>query len=402
MTREGTVTELPGIGKTLEEKLGALLETGDDPGAAEAAGEVPARPRRDHAPARPRPQARAPALRRARHRLASQALRRPPPQAQPLRDVKGFGAKFEESRARGDRRRRRRRAAPSASCSTGRWRSARRSLDELRRAPGLERGPARRRRPGARPTASRTSTSSPPPRTRGRWPMPSATSTCSRSAGGVGDAGAARADAQRARDRPASRRARPVRQPAPALHRLQAPQRALREAGRQEGGCTSASTASSTTPRARPIVARPRRRSTRCSASLPRARAAREPRRARGRLRPAPTSSASTTCAATCTATRSPATATTRSGDGACRARARHEYLAITDHSASHGFGNDVSPTELASTSRRSAGQRRARRHHAAGRHRDEHPARRVTGLRRRSARPSSTGSWRPSTRRSA
>ena len=30
------------------------------------------------------------------------------------------------------------------------------------------------------------------------------------------------------------------------------------------------------------------------------------------------------------------------------RARARPEYLAITDHSATHGFGNDVCPTRCA------------------------------------------------------
>ena len=35
-------------------------------------------------------------------------------------------------------------------------------------------------------------------------------------------------------------------------------------------------------------------------------------------------------------------------GDGARGARDRgYEYLAITDHSATHGFGNDVSPEEL-------------------------------------------------------
>ena len=37
MTREGKVTELPGIGRTLEEKIQALLDTGHDPGRREAA-----------------------------------------------------------------------------------------------------------------------------------------------------------------------------------------------------------------------------------------------------------------------------------------------------------------------------------------------------------------------------
>ncbi|MEA2223378.1 MAG: polymerase, partial [Solirubrobacteraceae bacterium] len=33
LTRQGTVTSLPGIGKTLEEKLVALIDTGDIPAA---------------------------------------------------------------------------------------------------------------------------------------------------------------------------------------------------------------------------------------------------------------------------------------------------------------------------------------------------------------------------------
>ncbi len=54
------------------------------------------------------------------------------------------------------------------------------------------------------------------------------------------------------------------------------------------------------------------------------------------------------TSAATCTATRSPPTGTTRSRRWRRAARERgYEYLAITDHSASHGFGNDVSPEQL-------------------------------------------------------
>ena len=43
LTREGRVTTLPGIGRTLEEKIQALIETGDDPRGREAAREVPGR-----------------------------------------------------------------------------------------------------------------------------------------------------------------------------------------------------------------------------------------------------------------------------------------------------------------------------------------------------------------------
>src|ERR671938_1394097 len=41
LTREGRVTELPGIGKTLEEKLRALDETGDIPAAAKLRAKFP-------------------------------------------------------------------------------------------------------------------------------------------------------------------------------------------------------------------------------------------------------------------------------------------------------------------------------------------------------------------------
>ena len=42
MTREGRVTEVPGIGKTLEEKLRALDETGDIPAAQKLRAKFPA------------------------------------------------------------------------------------------------------------------------------------------------------------------------------------------------------------------------------------------------------------------------------------------------------------------------------------------------------------------------
>ena len=95
MTREGKVTELPGIGSTLEEKIEALLETGTIPAVEKLRAPHPGRPHRPHAPARPRPQARPQALRRARHRLARGL--RAAAEGEQLRDVRGFGAKFEEA-----------------------------------------------------------------------------------------------------------------------------------------------------------------------------------------------------------------------------------------------------------------------------------------------------------------
>ena len=70
MTKAGTVTELPGIGKTIEEKLNALLDTGIDPVGGEAEGQVSARPGRDHASAGPGAEAGAQALRRDGDRVA--------------------------------------------------------------------------------------------------------------------------------------------------------------------------------------------------------------------------------------------------------------------------------------------------------------------------------------------
>src|ERR671929_2335152 len=42
MTREGTVTELPGIGRTLEEKIEALLDTGTIPAVEKLRARIPA------------------------------------------------------------------------------------------------------------------------------------------------------------------------------------------------------------------------------------------------------------------------------------------------------------------------------------------------------------------------
>ena len=64
----GRATELPGVGKTLEEKIDTLLETGEIPSAVEAEGEVPADADRGDPGAGPRRENRPPPLRRARRR----------------------------------------------------------------------------------------------------------------------------------------------------------------------------------------------------------------------------------------------------------------------------------------------------------------------------------------------
>src|SRR3954454_1849726 len=95
LTREGRVTSLPGIGKTLEEKLRALLETGTIPAAEKLRAKFP-------------PglvdMTRLPGLgpKRARRLFdelgidSLEALREAA-EGQKLRGVKGFGPKFEES-----------------------------------------------------------------------------------------------------------------------------------------------------------------------------------------------------------------------------------------------------------------------------------------------------------------
>ena len=96
-----------------------------------------------------------------------------------------------------------------------------------------------------------------------------------------------------------------------------------------------------------------------------------------------------TTCAATCTAhvaSRRPQRRSRRWR--ARRASAACEYIAITDHSATHGFGNDVTPDALRAPDRARARAQRARSTgiEVLDRHRDEHPARRLARLRRRAA----------------
>lgn len=95
LTREGRVTELPGIGKTLEEKLQALLDTGSIPAVEKLRAKFP-------------PGlidlTRLPGLgpKRARRLfdelgIDSLGALREAAESERLRDVRGFGRKFEES-----------------------------------------------------------------------------------------------------------------------------------------------------------------------------------------------------------------------------------------------------------------------------------------------------------------
>ena len=77
---------------------------------------------------------------------------------------------------------------------------------------------------------------------------------------------------------------------------------------------------------------------------------------------------ARTTSAATSTATRRSPTAATRSRRWPRRREARgYAYLAVTDHSASHGFGNDVTADALLRADRGGRGRSTPRRSGASG-----------------------------------
>src|SRR5918997_1056558 len=95
MTREGRVTELPGIGRTLEEKILQLLDTGTISATEKLRAKFPSGLLEI---------TRLPGLgpKRARRLfdelgVDSLAALREAAESQRLRDVKGFGVKFEES-----------------------------------------------------------------------------------------------------------------------------------------------------------------------------------------------------------------------------------------------------------------------------------------------------------------
>ncbi len=154
LVRDGRVTELPGIGKTLETKLETLIETGDTTQAQKLRAQFPSGLiAMMHLPGFGPKRAR-----RLYDELGIDSLEalRAAAERQELRGLRGFGAKVEEKllerspRAPTARRRR-------ACCSRARCRSPSRSSTRCApcRAPSASRSPARC---AARPTPSRTST----------------------------------------------------------------------------------------------------------------------------------------------------------------------------------------------------------------------------------------------------
>ena len=199
-----------------------------------------------------------------------------------------------------------------------------------------------------------------------------------------------RADAHphRAPGRPEDRRSRSVRQPAPALHRLQGAQHGAPRRRRPQGPARLRVRRARRRHRRDPSLRDRGARSTRCSGC----------------------STSSRSCARTAASSRPPQPGTlpelielgdlrgdlhchTTASDGtasieemAIAAReAGYEYLAITDHSASFGFGDDLSPDRLREQIERIRATR-GRRDRAARRQRGQHPPRRLARLRRRGA----------------
>ena len=165
MARDGRVTEINGIGKTLEEKILALDETGDIPTAKKLRDKFPSGlisvmhlpgfgPKR---------------ARRLYDELGIDSLDalRAAAEEQKIRELRGFGAKVEEQLLKTLAESPEGGPAPRILLSRAQ-NIAEQIVGALRSHPA--RSASRwRARCGARPTRSRTSTSSPPPRTRRRW-----------------------------------------------------------------------------------------------------------------------------------------------------------------------------------------------------------------------------------------
>src|SRR3954464_11254113 len=225
MTRQGRVTELPGIGKTLEEKLVALLETGTIPALEKLRAKYPSGLLE---------MTRLPGLgpKRARRLFTepgidSPAMLRAAAEEHRLRGVKGFGPKFEESVLSsldaGVAERPAQRVLLSRALTIGEQIVAARRDDRRADGRGAARAPGRRARRagrlGAPPGRLRQGPRHHRHRKRPRRAGPGARRARRDRVGlGAQRARRARADAHRPAGRPARRRAGELRQPPAALH----------------------------------------------------------------------------------------------------------------------------------------------------------------------------------------
>ena len=344
LARQGRATELPGIGATIQEKVLALADTGEIPAAEKLRAKFPPGlvqitqlpglgPKR---------------ARRLYDELGIDSPRRAACRRGGAQDPRPEGVRRE---GRGDAARSR--AEATAPASAGRRIVLDRALASRRAAastrcaptppPSGSSSPARR---GGGPTASRTSTSSRRRPIRSRSHRPRRALQLVETANTPGDRRRQTAHPHGAPSRRADRRARPVRQPAPALHRFQGAQHGAARLRRPQGPARLRVRRARRRRPASPTGARPSRRSTRCSGWQyieP------ELRENRGELEAAANGTLPELITVGdlqgdlhCHTTASDGTASIEEMAQAAERR-RYEYLAITDHSASMGFGADVS-----------------------------------------------------------
>ena len=383
LAAEGRATELAGIGKTLQDKVVALLETGDIPSAVKL---------RDRYPAGLIAVTQLPGLGPKRARLLHDELGidslealRAAVESGRLGEVRGFGPKAQanilaalEART-GDR-------APARMLLDRALAIAEPLVEALRAHPASQR--VRAGRFGA------------PRRRHGQGPRRDSHRHRRASAGrGGGGAGRRRVGAVlrrggRALDDPrgpaggpADRGARPVRQPAPALHRLQAAQRGAATGG----GAPRAARVRVRDPGRRRLehhAVRHRGRGVRAPGlRVHRARAAREPRRAGGghggRAAPPDRGGRPAGRPALAHVRLRRAQLDRRDGGGCARAGLR-----VPGHHRPLGFDGlrqrRLSRPAQAPDPAGAGGERARRGHRAAGRQRGQCPARRRAGLRRR------------------
>ena len=332
---EGKAKELQGIGKTIEEKIVQIVEQGEIEALAKRRKPIP--PRRCRLHAAPRARARRPPADLAGARRDDARRAKTAAETEQLRTLTGLGAEGRGERPRGADRSRRSRRRPRARCSGRACRRCSRSSQSLRDHPASdqvsEAGSVRRRRETFRDLdiiATATDAQALIDAFTGSdW-----VAEVKAKGGDEGDGDLVRGLPLR----PPGRAAGVLRQPAPALHRLEGAQRRDARGGRAAAASRSPSTAS------------PRSRAARCTRSrdeqelyeflgyqfippelrenageLEAARARRAPRRW----------SRSGTSAATSTRTRPgrrTARARWRRWPRAAKARG-YAYLAVTDHS---------------------------------------------------------------------
>ena len=339
----------PGVGKTLEQKIVALLDTGEIPSAAKLKREVPALPGRGDQGPRSRARRRRAASTTSSASRASRSCA-PPPKQQRIRELKGLGPKAEENvlAALG----RLADEAPDRAAAALRGAADRRAAGGgPARPPRQRRG--RGRRLGAAPNRDlpRHRPRSPPPASPRRLGRRFCEHPLAATKGSSGRGRRSDHDPQRDRastcgsSRPAAYGNLLQHFTGSAEHNIELRERARGDGAlglrardhrhehrgglqlRDRGGGLRAPRPRLHRARAARGQRRDRRRGRRHAARA--GRLGGHPRRP-----PLPHH-----------ALRRPQHAR---GDGGGRARARgYAYLAVTDHSASHGFGNHVTPERL-------------------------------------------------------